>query len=82
MNLEKRIIELEQITMQERPYAALVYSSRDETEAEALERFQKTHGRPFPENGTIVRIDAVDASKEGGGRVLPGKGEPGYEPDD
>lgn len=81
MNLLRRIRVLEEKSQQDKPYDCVVYYSRLETEAEALERFESVHGRPFHESGTIVRIDTIDASAKGGNRVLPRKGEPGYEPD-
>jgi hypothetical protein len=81
MNLEKRISELEQQTVQNEPYDAVIYCSRDETQQEALQRFEREKDRPFSENGTIIFIDTVDATKEGGDRVLPRKDEPSYEPD-
>ncbi|WP_256325112.1 hypothetical protein [Nitrosomonas sp. Nm132] len=35
--------------------------------AGGLQRFEREKGKPFSENGTIICIDTVDATKEGGG---------------
>lgn len=81
MSMRKRIEVLEEKSQQDKPYDCVVYCSRQETEEEALQRFEHEHGRPFSESGLIVQIDTIDASAKGGNRVLPRKGEPGYEPD-
>lgn len=71
MNLKARIEGLEaKMNANKEHVPGLVFWPQGETFEEAQERYKWQHGFDLPPDGHVVRLVAVDASKEGNGREL------------
>lgn len=71
MNLKARIetLEAEMIANKEH-VPALIYWGQQETFDQVRERYKMEHGFDLPVDAPVIRLVAVDASKEGNNREL------------
>lgn len=71
MSLIDRVKKLEQQADNNREHVpGLVYWPQGETFEEARERYKRRYGYDLSPDGHVIRLVAVDASKEGNNREL------------